>query len=240
MAIRDALQSASVKLVGYKPAVFFTSDEEFELQLVDLINDAARDICRTQDWTVLQRTYTISGNGELAEFPLPPDYDRMNIEAELQDPSNWAWGYAHIRNMNEWIYRSQSGFQPYPGGWILFDNKLHFTPPPAVGNQAIFPYISNQRVIGADAVPKTLFTADDDSFVLPEELLMLWLVWRWREQKRLDATNDQANFVKMFNEYATKDGGSKVIRSWPTWRWPRRGYTSMAYPFPLGPGTYPY
>lgn len=233
MAVLDALQSASLKLMGQKPAVFFTATGKFEKELVDLVNDAARDISNSHDWQNLARVYTITGNGSVTEFDLPPDYDRMLLTAEMQDPTNWFWGYYHIRDMNEWIWRSGSGFNPYPGGWIMFGNKFHFLPAPISGASAAFPYISNQRVTAADDTPKEKFTADDDSFVLPEDLLTLWLVWRWREQKRLDATNDQSNFVKKFSEYASKDGGARVIRGGSL----RRPLNArMAWPFPLGPG----
>src|SRR3546814_5464552 len=52
-----------------------------------------------------------------------------------------------------------------------------------------------------------------DTFLLPERLLTLGLVWRWRENKKLDATGDQEAFIKALDEYAAKDKGSRVIRS---------------------------
>src|SRR3546814_14673647 len=52
-----------------------------------------------------------------------------------------------------------------------------------------------------------------DTFLLPERLLTLGLVWRWRENKNLDATGDQEAFIKALDEYAAKDKGSRVIRS---------------------------
>jgi hypothetical protein len=63
-----------------------------------------------------------------------------------------------------------------------------------------------------------------------ERLLTLALIWRWREQKRLDATGDQANFEKAFAEAAGMDKGARVIRS-------RRRALSrarIAWPWELG------
>ncbi len=77
--------------------------------------------------------------------------------------------------------------------------------------------------------------ADTDEWLLPERLLTLGLVWRWRENKGL-ATNDQQAFIKALDEYGAKDSGSKVIarNSYST---PRlRTYT--AWPYMLGGNGY--
>src|SRR3546814_14852216 len=66
-----------------------------------------------------------------------------------------------------------------------------------------------------------------DTFLLPERLLTLGLVWRWRENKKLDATGDQEAFIKALDEYAAKDKGSRVIRSRSRLRLPG---THIAWP----------
>src|SRR3546814_12483301 len=73
-----------------------------------------------------------------------------------------------------------------------------------------------------------------DTFLLPERLLPLGLVWRWRENKKLDATGDQEAFIKALDEYAAKATGSRVIRSWSRMSLPG---TPITLPSELGGGS---
>src|SRR3546814_1606998 len=56
--------------------------------------------------------------------------------------------------------------------WIIYADKIRFSPPPASGAAATFPYISKRwaRDAGADGY-KAAFTSDSDTFLLPERLL---------------------------------------------------------------------
>lgn len=215
--ILSALQSAAVRLVGRKPSTFFGASGAFELEMCDLINEAAPDIAKYQDWQALVRIATINGDGATNEIALPSDYDRQLVNTDIQQTTNWVWGYYRITDINEFLFRQNSGWQPYPGGWIIYDNMLHFSPAPSGPSE--YPYISNQWATN-NGTPKTAFDNDTDEFVLPERLLTLWLVWRWRENKKLDSTGDMDAFTKALDEYANKDGGSRIYRVWGRRRWP--------------------
>jgi hypothetical protein len=226
--ILSALQSAALRVAGRRPGTFFGAGQnaQLEQELCDLVNEVAIDVAKYQDWQALTKIANISGG---TEIDLPDDYDRMILNADIQQSANWVWGYYHISDINEYIYRTNSGWAPYPGGWILFENKLHFSPAPT-GN-AQFPYISANWALDMDGTPKPQFTADTDSFALPERLLALGLVWRWREMKKLDYTGDPDAFIKALDEYAGKDAGSSIIRFNGTRRWPNASipYMGVAY-----------
>lgn len=226
--ILSALQSTAVRLVGRKPSTFFGASGVFEMEICDLVNEVAQDIAKYQDWQALVKIASFTGDGSTSEVDLPSDYDRQLINTDIQQSTNWVWGYYHITDINEFIFRQNSGWQPYPGGWIIYDNKLHFSPAPSGPSE--YPYISNAWAKNGATV-KTVFDSDTDEFVLPERLLTLGLVWRWRENKKLDATGDQEAFVKALDEYAAKDAGSQIYRVWARRRWPNASvpYMGMAY-----------
>lgn len=222
--ILSALQSAAVRLVGRKPSTFFGASGVFEMEMCDLINEVAQDIAKYQDWAILMRTHTFSGDGLLTVFNQPLDYDRMTVDSQIQSSANWLWGYAHYANINDFLLAQNTGFHPWPGGWIIFGYgspgaTFQFSPAPM--GDAVFPYISNQWAINsAGTVTKPFFDSDTDSFLLPERLLTLGLVWRWRENKKLDYTGDQEAFTKALDEYAGKDAGATVYRVSGRRRWP--------------------
>lgn len=233
MTILTAMQSAAMRLVGQRPSVFFASSEQFELELVDLVNEAAIDIVRYTDWQGLVSIANLTGDGVSEEFALPAGYDRMMLTADVQDLNNWVWGYCRTESIDQFLWMKARGWGPYPGVWIITDNKFQLYPAPSAGQLATFPYISKNYARGDDSSPKPEFTADTDTFAINggERLLTLWLVWRWRENKKLDATGDQENFVKALDELAAKDRGSRVYRS----RVARNfGNVRTAWPWALG------
>lgn len=233
MSVLTAIQSAAIRLVGYRPSVVFSSQEQFELEMTDLINEAATDIMRYTDWQSLISVANFTGDGTITAFPKPDGYDRMMLTADVQDLSNWVWGYQNVASIDEFLWLQARGFGPYPGVWCIFDDAFNFYPAPPAGQLATFPYISQNYAMGSDGVSKPAFTKDDDTFRIPggDRLLTLWLVWRWRENKKLDATGDMENFAKAMDELAAKDRGSRVYRS----RSSRlRGDFRVAWPYALG------
>lgn len=233
MALLNALQSAAIRLVGRKPSVFFSSTEQFESEMVDLANEAASDITSYQDWNSLVSVANFTGDGTITSFDMPAGYDRMMLTAEVQDLANWVWGYQHVPSVNDFLIAQARELGPYPGIWCIFDDKFNFYPAPPAGQLASFPYINKNYALGSDGTQKAAFTKDDDEFRIPggERLLTLWLVWRWRENKKLDATGDQENFVKAIDDLSAKDKGSRVYRSRPS---RIRGRFYYAWPGTLG------
>jgi hypothetical protein len=230
MTVASAMQSAAIRLVGRKPAVFFAASDNFEMELCDLVNEVAQDVAKYRDWQALTKVHTVEGDGDDTTFPLPADYDRMLVATDLQDPANWVFGYHRFGDINSFLFEEARGFTAHPGGWIIYGNEMRFSPAPT--GQAVFPYISAAWARGSNGAPKTAFSDDADEFLLPERLLTLGLVWRWRENKKLDATGDQEAFIKALDEYAAKDGGSRRYARGRTSTFPN---TYPAWPWALGP-----
>lgn len=235
MAILAAMQSAGVRLIGERPSTFFGGQGTFEMEIADLVNEVAADIAKYQDWQALVAIGTVTGDGTASAFALPDDYDRMLVNTDVADLSSWFWGFGAYIDINAFLYDEARGFQGWPGGWIIYGDEIRFSPAPAAGQTATFPYITRNWARAFSTAPKASFDNDGDSFVLPERLLTLGLVWRWRENKKLDASGDQEAFIKALDEYAAKDSGSRIQR-----RNSRRAIpgTYQAWPRTLGPATY--
>lgn len=231
MTILAAMQSAAIRLVGYRPSVFFSSQQKFEQEIVDLVNEAAIDIARYADWQDLIAVANFVGDNVTTAFNLPDNYDRMMITASIQDPNNWVWGYQNVGTIDDFLWMKDRGWGPYPGVWTIYDNQFQFYPAPSGGAQ--FPYISKYTVRDQGGSTKEAFTADNDSYIINggERLITLWLVWRWRENKKLDASGDMENFTKAIDELAGKNSGTKIMRSGTARRW---GNTRVAWPYLLG------
>lgn len=211
MTVLNALQSAAIRLIGQRPAVFFSSQQVFEMEMVDLLNDVAADICKSHDWRALTRLQTYAGDGQTEAFDLPDDYDRMPVLQDIHSATWRQWRWVPAQSLDQWLdYKTFATVTP--GMWIMLDGQIHFYPEIPQGEIAQFYYISKNYARGTNGALKPAFDNDNDEFLLPERLLTLGIVWRWREQKRLDSTADQENFLKAFNEAAGREKGSRVVR----------------------------
>lgn len=233
MSFLTAMQSASIRLIGQRPTAFFSSTDQFEQEIVDLANEVAKSIADDHDWQPLIRTHTISGDGVTTAFPLPTDYDRQLLDSNIYDATNWAWGYQRVVRNDEWLYLQVRDFSMItPGFWTLLENQFQFLPAPGDDAEAKFLYVTKNIVRDENSIAKASFTADSDTFILDERLLTLGVMWRWREQQRMDYGSDQANYEALFSSLAGRDGGAKPIsttgRRWPGMRF------GTAYPWPLG------
>ncbi len=232
MTVLSALQSASIKLIARRPAVFFGADDTFELEMTDMVNTVADEVAEANDWQALVKIATLTGTGTQEEFDLPADYARQMLTTTIRDVDNWAWGYGRCATVDDFMRFKESNLNTLPGVWVIFGNKLHVFPAPAAGSTARFVYISKNWAIPiSGGATRSQFTADTDTFALSEDLLMKGLVWKYRDNKGLASDGDQEDFESALSYHAGKDSGAFVIRTNS-----RRGFpgSSPAWPFPLG------
>lgn len=98
---------------------------------------------------------------------------------------------------------------PNPGPFYKYrirQDRFLINPVPTVPYSIIaFEYASSFGVKDSLGVPKAVFTADDDTFVLPERLLKRALTFRWKQIKGLPYQSDEAAFYAMLNNYIARD-----------------------------------
>lgn len=231
MTVLSACQDALMRLVKYRPQSVFSSDDPTVQEVADLVNEVATFIMKKQDWQALTTIGVFTGDGVTQEFDKPADYDRMLVASEIQDNITWFWNFLHIPTVDEWITLRNSNWNLIsPGAWVLMGDKFRFNPAPPIGQKAEFPYVSNAYARSETTLPKSRFDADTDTFVLSDRLLTLGLVWMWRQQKRLDSSQEEVDFLTALSEEASRDGGARVIRN----RAIRHFNTSYGWPGRLG------
>jgi hypothetical protein len=235
VTVLSAAQDAGFRLQGVKPSTLFSTSDQFSLELAGLANSVAVDnIAKSYDWRGLTKLCTLTGDGVKIAFDLPTDFERMPMVAEVH---SLAWKTAKFRavqDLDEWLYIQDNLVTGTPGNWIMLGGQMQIFPAMPIGETARFYYISNQVVALAAGQPgtKTGFTLDTDALALPERLLTLGLIWRWRSQKRMEYSEDLANFEIAKSEEITKDKGRRVLT---VGRQRATTNASLAYPGRLGP-----
>lgn len=230
MTILSVCQDVSVALNQDDLSSVFTSTDPFAKELRMLANEAAYDIAKACDWQTLTKLQTMTGDGVVTAFDLPSDYDRMPVKARVMT-AQFAEPLVMVNDLDQWLDLQIYDYTAFPGYYAILGGQMNVVPALSLGVEAKYYYQRNTIVRAQDASLKSAFSADDDVFILPERLLKLALIWRWRSQKRFEYAEDMLNYEKALSEDMARDRGSRVIAKGG--RYPIRN-THIAYPWSLG------
>lgn len=86
------------------------------------------------------------------------------------------------------------------------------TPTPTAGNTWAFEYVSWDWILDDDAsTRKQYFTEDADTPLLPEEIILKGLRWRWKKEKGFDYAQDFEEYESMVADAVGREGIKKPL-----------------------------
>ena len=98
---------------------------------------------------------------------------------------------------------------------------LIVNPVPSAGDSWYFEYVTKNWITDSSGVTyKNYFTADTDLIVLPEELVLTGLRWRWKKEKGLDYAEDFRTYEMQVKDALGRSGMKRHLWMDET---PRRG-----------------
>lgn len=143
-------------------------------------------------------------------YDLPADWTRQINSTEWNRSQRWP--LLGPRSSQEWqTYKSGIVSAGPRQRFRILNNQLAINPSPPDGQTLSFEYISNGWVEGVDGVSKVEITADTDTFVFSDSLLITGLKSHWMTAKGLDATFSLGEFRWLLEqEKSTNKGAPKL------------------------------
>ena len=93
----------------------------------------------------------------------------------------------------------------------IFSDAIYFNPVPSAGDECYFEYQSKNWVSTSLGGTDEVWTNDDDTAKLSDQLLVLGAVWRWKQAKGLDYAEDYAKYERRVNDAFARDAGKPVL-----------------------------
>ena len=215
MTLLEVVQQFCLRSGIPSPSTVTGSTDTQVLQVQALLEEEGADLSARGDWESLTNEAT-----------------HTTIAAESQGAiatiaSN---GFRHIKNQTIWdrtdrlpiigpinqrqwqalkaVVMTGPRYQFRIRGGLLMVN-----PEPVAGHDWAFEYISKNWIISEDGMTyKRLFTADTDEFLLPDELLLMGLRWRWMREKGLDYSELFATYEAQVKDAIGRDAGKPVLK----------------------------
>lgn len=216
MALSDVISTACDELGINRPNTPYTSQSDTQTrQLLALLKRAAmREILPSWDWNILTTSATVTTVATQAAYSLPADFDHFIDETQWFTTSKVPlWGPL---NQPDWA-RNEFGMisvGPYYR-FQLRNGNLYLQPTPTTSSQTVnYYYVSTLwiRPAGSTTAARvSAFTADTDTFVFDENLLISGLVYLWRRSKGFDCSDERDAFEDFLSASQLNDKGARSL-----------------------------
>jgi hypothetical protein len=208
------VQTACGRMSLDVPQVLFSSTNDLDIQMRDILNEELIDLARLGAWQnlIAEQTFTTVAT-EAQTSSVPTDFDwflndtMFNRSVNRQiigpiTPQEWQREKAGPN----FIYSANSAAFRFRGGTILI------TPTPIAGDTVGYEYVKNTRALAADTTTyKSIFSADTDTPLLDAELLTQGIIWRFKQRKGFDYAEDFTTYDGNVDKALARDGGKKII-----------------------------
>lgn len=230
MTVLSAIQGASVGLGLAAPSAVFAATDRTAVEMAEIAREAAQAIAEAHDWQVLKRLQTYTGTGAADAFDLPADFLRMPKDQRIWSSAQET-PMTHVLSHDDWLELEVKTYELVTRAWTILGGQVAIKPTMPTGETAKF-YYQSSHFARDGAGTKADFTADGDEFRLPERVLKLGIVWRWRALKGLDYSEEMVNFEIALSKAIAADKGPRTL-AMGRGRWPK-GVT-IAYPQAVRP-----
>jgi hypothetical protein len=169
--------------VGIAAPIQVTTSQDPQIQQIyAILSRFGRDLSRDYVWNELDKEYLLSTVNGQANYNLPTDWLRQ-IENTEWDRTN-RWPLNGPKSPQEW-QNFKSGIV-YAGPRLRFriaGGQIQLNPTPTSVATLSMEYVSSYWVRDSVGTPKATFTADTDTTVFDESLMVEGLKLRWNKAK---------------------------------------------------------
>lgn len=193
------------------PSIAYASTDATVKMFVRLSKTEGDALSRRGDWRGLKVQAQMTGDGSSTEFALPSNFERFMTKFPF-----WIDDSAYpplIRvtddEMLELKVSNTTAVRPY---WRLFGDNIEFYPAPDSGDVIKTEYRSKFWVSSEDGTTqKAAWTADTDYALIPERLISLGVVWRYKQAKGFDYAEDFRTYQIEVSKDIQGQGGRESI-----------------------------
>ena len=152
------------------------------------------------------QTYTF---GQV-NYAMPSDYQRMVNKTQYNKSNRWS--VIGPKDAQEWQWLKASYVTTGPRmRFRIAGNKFVVWPMPTAQVILGFEYQSGSWVVAADGSYKTKFSADTDTSIFPDRLLVLGTKLKYFQIKGFDTASLQADFAREVSKFKAQDAGADTL-----------------------------
>jgi hypothetical protein len=229
MTLLTLVQGAARRCNIAQPATCIGNPDPTVQQFVDFSQDAGDELVSRWTWPYLRRPGAlatpsgqparITGDGTTTIFPLPSDWARFAPSDTLTSSLYPTLTLSGPVNEEDLLRFKQLPFTPLPSLWHLIGDAgstqiyIEFYPAPASGEIISFVYGAGGLWILSGGTNVGAWLTDSDIMLIPERLVRLGTIWRWKRAKGLSYAEEFAMTERSFDRVAGQQSQGRTIRT---------------------------
>lgn len=228
----EATASSTIPVSGVtvlEPVLDMFGDQIFDMFGQPIYTSVIANIARADLIQFGQDTYS-----------MPSDFDFYQNATWWDRTNHWALIGPDSPQIDQWHRsgivatgprRHFRNIGPYPDQFRLWPPPFELVQP----IQAVFEYmsISAVMVLGSPITFQQYFTADTDTSLLNDRVLIMGIKWRFWEQKGMNFGSKRSDYDQYLDRLVARDGGSATLSL------ARRGSSILISPFNVQDGNFP-
>jgi hypothetical protein len=152
-----------------------------------------------------------TGNGAIVlaqtAYSLPPDFERITNRTQWDKTKRWEALGPEDAQQWQWLKSGYISTGPRIR-WRILDNQFQVWPPMNTNEYLGWEYKSKGWVRSPTGVVQNSFTADSDTSVLDDRLIVLMTKLKYFQIKSFDTTSLQQDFFRYLNVCKAQDKGA--------------------------------
>ncbi len=215
MSLLTLIQNTASSVGITAPSVVITSTDANVVTLLALANTSGKDLAKAYAWQEMtQYSGTILATGTLLIGTITSifgaSFDRI-VNQTLWDTSTRLPIDGPI-NIQQWQQYQASNVVGPPYQFIIYNNQFRIGPTALAANDVITCYFMTKNWCQSAAlVGQAAWAADDDTAIIPEELLKLDLIWRWKAKNGLAYAEDMETAQRQFETYTAQNTPARIL-----------------------------
>lgn len=211
MALLQITQAACARLAIPVPNAVVSSTNSQVMQLLALANEEVQECSTRFKWTRLRQFQTFSTLNQFEQTgALPTGFDDQTdyiVNETMWDRTTVRKVFGPLTPEQWENERAFPVYTPIAPAYMIQDGKLYLTPAPDAGDTLAFETVTQKGVRSAANAYQVYFQADTDVSIFGDPLATKGTLWRFKQAKGFDYSQEFASYESMVNTMYAKDGG---------------------------------
>ena len=228
MSLISIVQGAALRVNYPAPTVAIGSTDPNVQLMVACAQDAGDEANERVDWQALkiQTPVTFTGDGVTAAWPLPNAFQRLSPSTTFISSLYPTMRMEGPISESSLLRMKAIPMSTYPSAWREVNGEIEFYPVLGAGEIVSYVYAGKLWITNVAGAPYAVpaWTADSDLSLIPERVIRLGTIWRWKRAKGLDYSQDFDDYEAALDRIGGQESTGMVVPMaddfQPTDTWP--------------------
>jgi hypothetical protein len=213
VALIDIVQDAALRCNIPVPASAAGVADTDVQKLIAFAQDAGDDAVERWGWLNTKAAGTVTGDGTTTLWTLPAGFQSFNPSTVLISSVSPTLPLRGPINEEDLLQIKKLAWTPVPGVWRRIGTQLEIYPAPASGEVISYVYASKLWITNSSGVANATgrWAADTDLSLIPERVVRLGCIWRFKRNKGLDYSQEFEDYESALDLNAGAENTERVI-----------------------------